>query len=347
MTDEQYQKLNEYMNNCFQGLEKCDSFYLRNISSIAYLSQSFKNEIGPFLLKNNAIQNHLSFQDIYALAREVIETIHPKYLEQFDTIIESGVLDFSYDHEYTDSHFIFLCQLEQCEINLNREFNYNDVVILIHEFFHLLNGTKKKFSKNQYLVTEFISIYFETFAVKYLIDVKHIPPTEICAYDRLLSTLHACNIVDNYSIPFAMYEWLGEVHPKNLPFISRYVSISEKEFSDMSEQLLQMFEQKNQEYCDKYRIVTNIENRNHYLAKEFRQYRYILGTLLAFYAQAHVNIQSMVSFNDHINEFQSIGISQLMQEQLKIDINEKTFSNECLLSILTFLDQYGEKRLHK
>ena len=52
-------------------------------------------------------------------------------------------------------------------ININREFNYNDVRLLVHEFIHYTNG--KHISPNRHYFTEFLSIYFEFYTIDYLL----------------------------------------------------------------------------------------------------------------------------------------------------------------------------------
>jgi len=113
----------------------------------------------------------LTYQDVYNLAREIIESINSDYLEDFDKLIENGQLDFGYEGEYEDSVFVH----EQKDsniynyINIKREFNYSDVGSLVHEFIHYTNGKNNNTIKRR-ILTEFLSIYYENYAIDYLID---------------------------------------------------------------------------------------------------------------------------------------------------------------------------------
>ncbi len=349
MTEEQYQKLNRYLNDCFQALEVNDSFFLRNLKYICYISDCFIEKVGPLQLEDQSIQNHLSFQDVYLLAREMIEYINPSYLKQFDTILNDGTLDFGYEHEYYDSYYTFNSDIEQSEININREFHYGDVPALIHEFFHLLNGNVKDKSIYRYLFTEFISIYFEIQTISYLMDIKQIPKEEINVYDRILTTLKSCKIVNRYIMPFIFYEELGEVHPKNIALLQHEFSIPEKQYVQCCKDLLQHFERWDHEYNQSHLQDESVDyqSRNDYFAQFFHEYRYILGTLLAFYATQHISIPTMIAFNDQINAFKCTNIIDLLKQQLGIDMNVERFSDVCFTSMDAFIKKYGKKEKNK
>ena len=116
----------------------------------------YLNDICTFLEQDNSflLDNKLTFEDVYLLAREIIETIDFNYLKDFDKLIETGELDFSYDKEYIGSYCHTLIKdgkLKIQLININRHFNYDDVVTLIHEFIHYTNTKMSIFLLNFYL----------------------------------------------------------------------------------------------------------------------------------------------------------------------------------------------------
>ena len=164
-----YDKLNYYLNEICKYLEKGNSLLLENIHGISILNDEFLKHIQSYHLDNKTKQNKLTFEDIFLLAREIIGSIDESYLESFDNLIKSGELDFSFESIYEDSVCISTHRKNQVKqiININREFNYNDVRILIHEFIHYTNG--KKISTNSHYFTEFLSIYFEFYAIDYLL----------------------------------------------------------------------------------------------------------------------------------------------------------------------------------
>lgn len=42
-------------------------------------------------------ENNLTIEEVYMLAREIIEDINPLYLTEYDKIMSSGELDFSFE----------------------------------------------------------------------------------------------------------------------------------------------------------------------------------------------------------------------------------------------------------
>lgn len=137
MTDEQYKKLNGYLNNIFIELEYVDSFLIKNIYEISRLNSEFNKFIRNYDFKEESRENNLTFNEVYLLGREIIESIKEDYLSEYDKLIKMGILDFSYSNKYVGSHFTKVNN--QGIININRHFNYSDVRILVHEFFHYMN----------------------------------------------------------------------------------------------------------------------------------------------------------------------------------------------------------------
>ena len=124
MTKEEYKRLNDYLNGCFKELEKSDSFLLTNIESFARMSDDYVHMTNKYKFEVYTEENNLSFNDIYLLAREIIESIDKNYLKYYDELIESGRLDFSYQNDYSDSQFVYDLEKEKRLLNINRKFNY-------------------------------------------------------------------------------------------------------------------------------------------------------------------------------------------------------------------------------
>ena len=164
-----YDKLNYYLNEICKYLEKENAFLLENIYAISRLNDEVLKHIEDYRLDNKTKQNKLTFEDVFLLARKIIASIDKSYLESFDNLIKSGELDFSFESAYEDSVCISMHRKNQVKqiININREFNYNDVRLLVHEFIHYTNG--KHISPNRHYFTEFLSIYFEFYTIDYLL----------------------------------------------------------------------------------------------------------------------------------------------------------------------------------
>ena len=128
MTIEEYNKLNSYLNAIFVILNDYDYFLIKNIFKIGKLNQEYLTTISKYAFPSNTKENNLTFEDVYLITREIISTIDTNYLAEYDKLIEIGILDFGYENEYSDSEFVH----ENNLINIRREFNYNDVISLVH-----------------------------------------------------------------------------------------------------------------------------------------------------------------------------------------------------------------------
>lgn len=169
------------LNDLTLELLKKDSFLIDNIDFINNLSNVLFNELKDIDLDNKSITNHLTYKDIFEISFDIIGHINSMYLFPFSTLIDNGIINFEYE---TDSKIYY----KYLKINIKREFNYTDVIILIHEFFHYLNRGN---TNNRYILTEFISIYFEFIATNYLI--KNIDIKEIDYLRRFRNTYKCIN----------------------------------------------------------------------------------------------------------------------------------------------------------
>ena len=73
----------------------------------------------------------------------------------------------------------------------------------------------------------------------------------------------------------------------------------------------------------------------------FDNYRYFLGTILAYYAKEHCTLEKIVFLNNHINdlEFADIELDKLLKK-IGININSKEFMMNSLESIKTYINKY-------
>ena len=301
--EEIYNKLNFYLNDICNYLEKENSFLLDNILSIAKLNDTFLEYIEQDSFDNKTIKNNLTFDDVYLLTREIIEQIDKNYLKEFDNLIQSGELDFSFNNDYDDSYCISMYRKNEVKqiININRDFNYNDVRVLIHEFIHYTNG--KKYSINRKYLTEFLSIYFEFYAIDYLL-AKGINKEEIDYFHRIKSTKEHSNIFNRYEIVLLAFIKFGNLDENTVSLLQKYLLNIKKEAFEKECTILYknlyIAEERN-----RTKIEKNPEILGCVLSEEFitSNYRYILGTLLAFYAHEYSAFQDIVYLNNHIHEY--------------------------------------------
>lgn len=337
MTNEDYKKLNEYLNLSFNILQYDDEFLIKNCDLIDSSCSELMYELKDLSIDNKVVKNNLTFDDVFLLAREIIEKINQNYLNDYDNLIESGKLDFGYNNEYEFSHYMHQERL----INIKRQFNYTDVILIIHEFFHYINHNTEAINNNLYLLTEFISIYFEIYAMNYLID-RGIVIEELDTYFRLRNLkLQIANYQD-YSDVITSFANFGNIDNLSPNLIKSYFyDITTEQFDDDCQYLLQLFEKIEHKYRMeiKYEKSFNIYELAYRLSEVFKEnYRYIFGTMMAFYATYYCDINDLVNLNDNINSttFRKMNILEIIGK-LGIDLNDEFFIQDTAQSIKIFV----------
>lgn len=319
MTERDYKELNTYLNGCFIELEKSTPFLVDNLFSWVILSKQIENRLKQYELVNSAIENKLSFDEVYQKAREIVESISPKYLVYFDKLIESGKLDFGYENEYHDSNLFCNSEKDIYLININRNFTYGDIINLIHEFMHYINGHSASgcISMNRDMFTEFISIYFEQYALRFL-QMEGIPKEELNLNSRFIDTKNLASEVSYYYLILFTYFEIGPIDENSYNFIIEHcfpsaeekkflneLQISKEGYDRGCRYILEKFKKAEKEYRMSILYEEEFREENFYekVAPVIgKTYRYILGTPLAFYALKYCDMDKMVYFNDHIND---------------------------------------------
>lgn len=336
MTDEMYKRLNDYLNDIFIKLNKKDQIFVDNLSNFAFLNTNIVKFFKDTHRVNSiSKKNNLTFNDVYLLAREIIEKINPEYLSDFDKLLDSGELNFDYDNEIDGGIMSYDETNGQLikNIDIGRSFNYTDVKILVHEFFHYLN-LNDILSFNRVFFTEFISIYFELKAQNYLLEEKKIPNDEIDINDRIIMFLNDNYILFDYIYILMAYENLGDINRNTPNDLKEVLYSSDDLFESECIRFLK--------YCDKINQKYDREEAVNKMTKQFNQhYKYIIGTLLAYYADKHCKIEDMIKLNDNINSIEYASLS--MEEVLNtvgIKINDKTI-NEALEIIKSSIYEFN------
>ena len=281
MAEEDYKRLNDYLNDAFIYLSKYDGFFIQDMREIFILNNMLYEKLKGIDLRHNLHKNNLTYEDVFNLARSEIEKINPNYLEEFDRLIDSGRLEF-FLHEQNmiikgNANYEKLSEIENNEeeirndsvcsyteddyfIDLARTYNYNDVLTLIHEFIHSTNSSKNM-GEYRYILTEFFSIYFEMYAQRNLLE-SGINSSELDIFDRIKNTGKISKTINEYDLVFISYNLFGNIKENSYEDLKKYhiVSSTKEEFESVCINLLK--------YFDYQKIVYNNEN------KEFNLYDY-------------------------------------------------------------------------
>lgn len=313
MTQEEYKRLNDYLNDVFLEFQKKDKVFVDSLIPIwnlnTVISDYFQNNIESF--QANSITNHLTFEDVYLLAREIVEKFYPRYLKEYDELIKSGALNFNFT---SNGGSIFRVNryneiVNRKLINVSRKFNYDDVLFLIHEFSHYTQTKmNKKTSYNFEFFTEFIAIYFETIAKRYLMEEKNVPKDEITINSRVKSFNQSNKKLNQYISILVAYEYLGNINKHTEDELSDILGIKDNNFQEECLQILKKLDS-----LKKNQPVVTLFNQN---------YRYVVSTILAYYALEHSKLEDMVELNDKINtEYAELSVKEVLKK-IGIPLNQ-------------------------
>lgn len=341
MEKDEIKELNRYLNEMFIYLEQCDALLLRQARYIGWLNAKYKKRVQDKIKDIELEENHLTYEEVYQLARNIINEIDPKYLTEYDQLIESGKLDFDYEQEIDDSVMRIIRNGNNTTklIDVRREFNCNDVLSLIHEFFHYTNR-KKEFSNVRYYFTEFLSIYFELYAIDYLLK-QNINGKELGLFDRLQNTYQLSKRMNIYVVVLLAYEKFGEIDENTLPLLQQnFLQTDNESWKDICHTTyknLRKVEKDNQYILENDpKRLGQLLGENYYSS----DYRYLLGTILAFYARKYSNLKDVVYLNDHINECQDKSILKICLS-IGIDLNAQDFEEKALEAIDEKIEEYS------
>lgn len=323
MKKEDYKRLNDYLNDAFIYLSKYDGFFIQNMHTIFRLNSMLYEKLKNIDLKHKFHENNLTFEDIFIIARNEIEKINPNYLEKFDELIDSGRLEFflkeknitikesndykklsEIENSEEDIRYDSVCSYTEDDyfIDIARTYNYDDVLMLIHEFIHSTNASEN-IGEYRYILTEFFSIYFEMYAQRNILE-SGINPSELDIFDRIKDTGKISKEIVKYDLAFMAYNLFGNIKENSYKDLKKYhiVSSTKEEFESVCINLLKYFDYQKIVYNNENKEF-NLYNYRKHISKLFSSgYRYLFGTLFACYLLENGNKDKVVWLNDHIND---------------------------------------------
>lgn len=369
MTEEDYKKLNDYLNDTFIYLSEYDGFLIYNMHTIFRLNSMLYEKLKNIDLKHKFHENNLTFEDIFNIARNEIEKINPNYLEKFDELIYSGRLEFFLKEKNItikeSDDYEKLSEIENNEeeirndsvcsynngdyfIDLARTYNYNDVLTLIHEFIHSTNSSKNM-GEYRYILTEFFSIYFEMLSQKNLLE-RGINPSELDIFDRIKDTGKISKKINKYYIVFMSYNLLGNIKEDSYEDLEKYhiVSSTKEEFESVCINLLKYFDYQKIEYNNKNEEF-NLHDYRKCISKLFSSgYRYLFGTLFSCYLLENGNKNKIVWLNDHINdeEIKNMDLTDVLKI-IGIDLTDENIDAKLVDSAQNYYENLSKYSVKK
>lgn len=364
MKKEDYKRLNDYLNDTFIYLSKYDGFFIQNMQSIFILNNMLYEKLKDIDLKHNFHKNNLTHEYIFELARNEIEKINSNYLKEFDKLIDSGRLEFFF-HEQNmiikeSTYYENLSEIENNEeeirndsvcsynngdyfIDLARTHNYNDVLMLIHEFIHSTNSSKNM-GEYRYILTEFFSIYFEMLSQKELLE-NGINPSELDIFDRIKSAGKISKEIIEYDLVFISYNLFGNIKENSYEDLKKYhiVSSTKEEFECACVRLLKYFDYQKIQYNNESKEFNLYDYRKCISILFSSGYRYLLGTLFSCYLLENGNKDKIVWLNDHINDEKMKNMNLIdVLKMIDIDLTDENINEKLVESAKKYYENLSE-----
>lgn len=321
-------------------LEKIEKYIINypdieeNLMAIIYFTDMTREAIKQIEVKEKEnVQNHLTIEEVIQLAREILIIIDPSLVEIFNKVLYDGTLDFEYKEKPFDepleenetiqeeSIFRYNHIAEIKSIDLIRQFNYNDVTNLIHEFMHYASF-RPVVCLRKNLFTEYFSYYFEMLAMRYLLLEKHIPENEL-DYEHIIPGMKKClENLSNFEYPYLSYTKFGTI---DIEAFNRYfANYSKDEYEEERDYCLNAFQ--------------SAENQGKQVEEfAFSNYTYGWGYILAFWSLEHLDKNQVLTFYKEIydEENRHLSLEQLLHKY-GFHLTEK-FPEEVKESIENFL----------
>ena len=325
-----YNIINDYLNNLSLKLFESKDFE-NNYSVFMYINDNFLNYFAKRYFQEESYhiitkQNNMTYQEIIDISRNIIASYNLSYINIFDNLLNDGTLDFSFEGEYYDSHVQHVFndgKLKSRIININRAFNYTDIEVLIHEFTHYVcfigNGIRNK------ILGEFLSIYFELYAIEYIYKNYKISLEELFYNRRIINAYYQACKIKNVQLPLYLFMSLG--------------NIDENSYKDASVIINNYTKIKYDYECSE--ILKSINDKNNNKDSVFSiedDHYYLIATYLAYYFRKNATIDDILNFMKNINNKDNVNLDLFeILNKYNLNINNNSYK-DIFLSMNEYLD---------
>lgn len=299
MEKEKLDYLNYELNRLFLRLSKKNIFIHDNLDIIRNFSADLYAYLKDKDLSDEDVeQTYLTYSQVFELGRKIIEDFNPEYLEEYDKLIDTGVLNFSYESEYFATHYCVYDDGRK-EINLNRKFNYSDVRMLVHEFIHLMSRDKNKNVQLLDTFDEFFSIYVESYVIDYL-EKMGVSPRELEKKERLKILFSDVKANSKIEVPIIAYNKFGKL-TEVAQDVKEYF-IPDMVGFDLYLGVNRLYEKLKhiEEISDDEDVIELLKYGTVTL-----RYKYVLGVLLTYYARKNCTLADIAYIQSHLDEYSS------------------------------------------
>lgn len=198
------------------------------------------------------------------------------------------------------------------------------MITLVHEYMHKisLNLKNKKETHTTRVLTEFIAIYFEEYAKRYLL-AKGIQKEELFLNERIISTKNYAATFNWYGLILLVYEKIGNIDESSYLFLNEnYLPITKEKFEEECNATVSKIKEIEKQYEQDIMYEKSFdENERYNRCLKFidMPYKYIFGTLLAYYALENVEKEKMVWLCEHVSDENQTVLDILSEIGIELD----------------------------
>ena len=347
MDEKKYKELNDYFNRVFLTLSINDEFFIKNLYDFGINSSQLIQNVDSEI-KNNVTNDNLSFLQIYDIGKVIINDINPDYEKEYEEILDSGILQVSYDrvNKPKDNKVYYpraYCNEYNNIIYIEDAFNYNTVPTLIHEFMHYNNRSNLV---NRYLLTEFISIYFELYSYEYLLE-NGLSKDKVDLSRRINSLVESADFLQERCLFLMAYNNFGNFNDKTYDYIYKYIGyISKEEYEEVLIEMLEEFKLTEEKYYHS-NIDINQNDLDYMLSNKYITiYKYFMCTLLSFYSLKYLDKDNVIQLNELLRNKKAKSVSALLNE-IGITFDDEFISKaiESVNDYINYYDLHETKKL--
>ncbi len=304
--------------NSFPNLFK----YLNYILVQAGYMEDIREYNQKYILDEHNYENKIDINCLLNICIEVLDTIDTGLKNKFILYLNNGTIDFN-DNEDTIS--ATQNDNNNLSINIKRNYNIEDILATIHEFFHGIHLEKYnlEFIDDWYIITEMFAITGELYTLFYLMD------KEFCTTD----------------LEIYLNKFIESM------FIHNYVTLENGLFIDLYYKMQSI----NKESLEQYIVMNNLpENYNEILTEddesadtdEFNYHEsatYALAFPLSIILARRLLMDEEYKkiFMDVLRNINMYDIPTLFD---KLGINEYIENDDKLFELMNFINKYLTKK---
>lgn len=332
--DNSIESLEKEMTPSYFGIPlfKTEALSIFELSNyyLGYYNNNIKD-----IINTSKFRKIITKKETISLAREIIEKINPEYALEFDRLnnknsivfINQNLL-FNLTTTFTNNEKRYGSNYQRRRlknkkfshrIKIDRTYTYNDVTTLIHEFIHYMVNEKMFNNSSFQYFSEFLPIYYETYAIDYLIKEKGIDANDIDVSKRIITNVQNCEFHQQLLIP-AMKKLYGEISYDNYLKMTDKYKIENKTTDKKQDFYISMIGYLN--YVN-YLNVYKKRYKRKISDVLTRYYQHLTGTFYAFYARKNYNLDEV---NKLLNAFVTNDFDEKSSEMFH-DINDNSFKN--------------------